>query len=413
MIVFNKLWDLMERKNISTYKLREKCGIDSKTIKRLKFNENMESLAGKVGGRDLASFLITPVQRLPRYILFLRELVKNTPKYHPDFQLLEVAYQEIDNVTRDIESASSIAEKQLELYRIHISLASREVSILEASRVLEKHYFVKVLTETNGDEEKAIELLRERGIAKAAKKSDRIAAEGLVETYISEDGKVGVVVEVNAETDFVAKNEEFRNFVADVAKQIAKENPADVEALLEQKSIAEPDKTVREVLTNKIATIGENMSIRRFVRFETNNLLESYIHGDGKIAVLVEMENGTPELAKDVCMQIAAARPEFLDRASVPADRLAKEMEILKAQAMNEGKPAEIAEKVVQGRINKFYSEVCLVEQEFVKDSDIKVGKLVESKGAKIVRFARFEKGEGLEKKQENFAEEVAKQMNG
>ena len=271
----------------------------------------------------------------------------------------------------------------------------------------------KVLTETNGDEEKAIELLRERGIAKAAKKSDRIAAEGLVETYISEDGKVGVVVEVNAETDFVAKNEEFRNFVADVAKQVAKENPADVEALLEQKSIAEPEKTVREVLTNKIATIGENMSIRRFVRFETNNLLESYIHGDGKIAVLVEMENGTPELAKDVCMQIAAARPEFLDRASVPADRLAKEMEILKAQAMNEGKPAEIAEKVVQGRINKFYSEVCLVEQEFVKDSDVKVGKLVESKGAKIVRFARFEKGEGLEKKQENFAEEVAKQING
>ena len=257
------------------------------------------------------------------------------------------------------------------------------------------------------------ELLRERGIAKAAKKSDRIAAEGLVETYISDDGKVGVVVEVNAETDFVAKNEEFRNFVADVAKQVAKENPADVEALLEQKSIAEPDKTVREVLTNKIATIGENMSIRRFVRFETNNLLESYIHGDGKIAVLVEMENGTPELAKDVCMQIAAARPEFLDRESVPADRLAKEMEILKAQAMNEGKPAEIAEKVVQGRINKFYSEVCLVEQEFVKDSDIKVGKLVESKGAKIVRFARFEKGEGLEKKQENFAEEVAKQIKG
>ena len=271
----------------------------------------------------------------------------------------------------------------------------------------------KVLTETDGDMEKAIELLRERGIAKAAKKSDRIAAEGLVETYISEDGKVGVVVEVNAETDFVAKNEEFRNFVADVAKQIAKENPADVEALLEQKSIAEPDKTVREVLTNKIATIGENMSIRRFVRFETNNLLQSYIHGDGKIAVLVEMENGTPELAKDVCMQIAAARPEFLDRESVPADRLAKEMEILKAQAINEGKPAEIAEKVVQGRINKFYSEVCLVEQEFVKDSDIKVGKLVESKGAKIVRFARFEKGEGLEKKQENFAEEVAKQING
>ena len=271
----------------------------------------------------------------------------------------------------------------------------------------------KVLTETNGDEEKAIELLRERGIAKAAKKSGRVAAEGLVETYISEDGKVGVVVEVNAETDFVAKNEEFRNFVTDVAKQIAKENPADVEVLLNQKSITEPDKTVGEVLTNKIATIGENMSIRRFERFETNNLLQSYIHGDGKIAVLVELENGTPELAKDICLQIAAARPEYLDRDSVPAERLAKEMEILKAQAMNEGKPEAIAEKVVQGRLGKFYSEICLVEQEFVKDPDTTVGKLVADKGAKIVRFARFEKGEGIEKKEENFAEEVAKQIKG
>ena len=271
----------------------------------------------------------------------------------------------------------------------------------------------KVLTETNGDEEKAIELLRERGIAKAAKKSDRIAAEGLVETYISEDGKVGVVVEVNAETDFVAKNDEFRNFVSDVAKQVAVENPKDVEDLLNEKSIAEPDKTVGEVLTGKIATIGENMSIRRFERFETSNLLESYIHGDGKIAVLVELENGTHELAKDICMQIAAARPEYLDRDAVPAERLAKEMEILKAQAMNEGKPEAIAEKIVQGRLGKFYSEICLVEQEFVKDSDIKVGKLVADKGAKIVRFARFEKGEGLEKKEENFAEEVAKQIKG
>ena len=271
----------------------------------------------------------------------------------------------------------------------------------------------KVLTETNGDEEKAIELLRERGIAKAAKKSGRVAAEGLVETYISEDRKVGVAVEVNAETDFVAKNEEFRTFVKDIAKQVAKENPVDVEALLKEKSIAEPDKTVEEVLTNKIATIGENMSIRRFVRFETNNLLESYIHGDGKIAVLVEIENGTHELAKDVCMQIAAARPEYLDRDSVPAERLQKEMEILKAQAMNEGKPEAIAEKIVQGRLGKFYGEICLVEQEFVKDPDIKVGKLVESKGAKIIRFARFEKGEGIEKKEENFAEEVAKQIKG
>ena len=271
----------------------------------------------------------------------------------------------------------------------------------------------KVLTETDGDMEKAIELLRERGIAKAAKKSDRIAAEGLVETYISEDGKVGAVVEVNAETDFVAKNDEFKNFVKDVARQVVEKAPASVEELLAQSSITEPDKTVQEVLTNKIATIGENMSIRRFERFETSNMLESYIHGEGKIAVLVEMENATPELAKDVCMQIAAAKPEFLDRDSVPQERVDKEMEILKAQAMNEGKPAEIAEKIVLGRIGKFYGEICLVEQEFVKDPDIKVGKLVESKGAKIVRFARFEKGEGLEKREENFAEEVAKQING
>ena len=271
----------------------------------------------------------------------------------------------------------------------------------------------KVLTETNGDEEKAIELLRERGIAKAAKKSDRIAAEGLVATYVTEDQKVGVVVEINAETDFVAKNEEFRSFVADVAKQVAEKNPATLEELLAQTSIVETDKTVQDVLTNKIATIGENMSIRRFERFESNGLVESYIHGDGKIGVLVELEGGDSALAKDICMQIAAARPEYLSREDVPQDRVDHEMEILKAQAVNEGKPEAVAEKIVQGRIGKFYGEICLVEQDFVKDPDQKVGKLVEAKGAKIIRFARFEKGEGLQKKEENFAEEVAKQING
>ena len=271
----------------------------------------------------------------------------------------------------------------------------------------------KVLTETDGDMEKAIELLRERGIAKAAKKSGRVAAEGLVEAYVSEDGKVGAVVEVNAETDFVAKNDEFRTFAADVAKQVALKNPKDVEELLSQKFIEDESKTVSEVLTNKIATIGENMSIRRFERFETTGLVEKYIHGDGKIGVLVEIENGDSELAKDVCMQIAAAKPEYLDREAVPAERLDKEMEILKAQAMNEGKPEAIAEKIVQGRVGKFYSEICLVEQEFVKNPDIKVKDLLASKNAKIVRFARFEKGEGIEKKEENFAEEVKKQING
>ena len=271
----------------------------------------------------------------------------------------------------------------------------------------------KVLTETDEDMEKAIELLRERGIAKAAKKSSRVAAEGIVEAYVTEDGKVGSLVEVNAETDFVAKNDEFKSFVEDVTKQVALTNPSDVEALLASKSMAEPDKTVKEVLTGKIATIGENMTIRRFVRFESTGLVEKYIHGEGKIGVLVELENGDTELAKDICMQIAAAKPEFLDRESVPAERVEKEMKILKAQAMNEGKPAEIAEKMVQGRLGKFYGEFCLVEQDFVKNPDMKIKQLLESKGAKIIRFARFEKGEGIEKKEENFAEEVAKQIKG
>ena len=269
----------------------------------------------------------------------------------------------------------------------------------------------KVLTETDGDMEKAIELLRERGIAKAAKKSDRIAAEGLVAAYVTADKKVGALVEVNAETDFVAKNADFRSFVADVVEQVAEKNPANLDELLSQESIKVAGKTVKDVLTDKIATIGENMSIRRFVRFESNGLVESYIHGDGKIGVLVELGKGESEVAKDVCMQVAAARPEYLNRTAVPQEEVAKEMEILKAQAMNEGKPAEIAEKMVLGRIGKFYGEICLLEQPFVKNPDQKVQDMVSSKGAEVERFARFEKGEGLEKREENFAEEVMKQI--
>jgi elongation factor Ts len=267
----------------------------------------------------------------------------------------------------------------------------------------------KVLTETDGDLEKAVELLRERGIAKAAKKSGRIAAEGLVEAYISEDEKVGAVVEVNAETDFVAKNEEFKKFVMEVAKQVVLNNPATVEDLLAEPSISEEGKTVNEVLVDKIATIGENMTIRRFARFETEGLVAKYIHGDGKIAVLVNIENGSKELAKDICMQIAAAKPEFIGREQVPEERVEKEKEILKQQTINEGKPEAIAEKIVAGRINKFYEEICLVDQAFVKDPSVKVSQIL--KDAKIVEFARFEKGEGIEKKEENFAEEVMKQL--
>ena len=269
----------------------------------------------------------------------------------------------------------------------------------------------KVLTETDGDMEKAIELLRERGIAKAAKKSGRVAAEGLVEAYVSEDGKTGAIVEVNSETDFVAKNEEFKTFVMNVAKQIVEKNPKDVEELLAQDSIEVPGKTVNEVLVEKIATIGENMNVRRFVRFESEGLVEKYIHGDGKIAVLVNMSKGTKEVAKDVCMQIAAARPEFLNEESVPAERVEKEKEILKAQTMNEGKPEAIAEKIVLGRIGKFYSEICLVDQAFVKDPNKKVSQMLKENDSEVIEFARFEKGEGIEKKEENFAEEVMKQI--
>lgn len=270
----------------------------------------------------------------------------------------------------------------------------------------------KVLVETEGDIEKASELLRERGISKAAKKSGRIAAEGIVQAIVSEDGKVGAIVEVNSETDFVAKNAEFQNFVSDIAKQIIEKNPANVEELLAQESITHPGKDVKSVLIEKIATIGENINIRRFERYTSEDgLIAKYIHGDGKIAVLVNTKNADSTLAKDICMQIAAARPEFINRESVPAERVDKEMEILKAQAMNEGKPAAIAEKVVLGRIGKFYGEICLVEQPFVKNPDQKVGDLLKASNAEVLQFVRYEKGEGIEKKEENFAEEVMKQI--
>lgn len=269
----------------------------------------------------------------------------------------------------------------------------------------------KVLIEAEGNEEKAIELLQERGILKAAKKSGRVAAEGIVDAYVSDDKKIGALVEVNSETDFVSQNDTFKSFVKDVAKQIALNNPKDVEDLLAEKSIAEPDKTVKDVLTNKIATIGENISIRRFARFETDGKIASYIHGDGRIGVLAELNDTDDEIAKDVCMQIAAINPEFLDEKDVPEDRLNKEKEILKAQVINEGRPEAIAEKIVMGRLGKFYEEICLVDQAFIKDPSKKVKDVLKEHNATVTRFARFERGEGIEKKEENFAEEVAKQL--
>ena len=276
----------------------------------------------------------------------------------------------------------------------------------------------KALTETNGDMDKAVEFLREKGLATAAKKAGRIAAEGLVTSMIF--GNVGVVVEVNTETDFFAKNADLQKFVADVAECVAKENPADVEALKATKLYG--DQTVGDALTEKIATIGENMNLRRFERYEGVN--EAYIHGGGRIGVLVNFKLGDDSkasdpafraAAKDVAMQIAAVMPKYVKSDEVPADVVEKEKEILKAQALNEGKPAQIVDKMVVGRIQKFYKEVCLVEQPYVKDGDLTVAKFLKNVAAEIgtdievVKFARLEKGEGLEKRVDDFAAEVAK----
>lgn len=273
----------------------------------------------------------------------------------------------------------------------------------------------KALTEADGDKEKAVDILREKGMAKAVKKSGRIASEGIVKDYV--DGNVGVVVEVNAETDFVAKNEQFVDFVTDIAKTIAEQAPADVDALKEM-TIAGGNQSVGDALTEKIAKIGENMNIRRFARYE--GTVASYIHGGGRIGVLVKFDTdcgdkpGFAEFAKNIAMQIAAAGAEYLDRDAVPADRVEKEKEILSVQARNEGKPENIIEKMVIGRINKFYKEVCLLDQEYIKDGDLSVTKYIQQTAKelggsiKVVDYTRFEKGEGLEKKTEDFAAEVA-----
>lgn len=273
----------------------------------------------------------------------------------------------------------------------------------------------KALTEADGDMEKAIETLREKGLAAAAKKAGRIAAEGIVVSIV--EGNVGVILEVNAETDFVAKNDGFVNFVNSIAKTIIEKNPADVEALLPLNCVG-TDMTVEESLRDKILTIGENMKIRRFERLEGS--LVPYVHGGGRIGVMVQFDTDVadkPEFAeygKDVAMQIAAALPQYLGKSDVPDEILEKEKEILLAQAINEGKPANIAEKMVMGRVAKFYKEFCLEEQVFVKDDKMSVNGYtadVASKlggSIKITKFVRFEKGEGLEKREDNFADEVA-----
>ncbi|AWI03990.1 translation elongation factor Ts [Clostridium drakei] len=283
----------------------------------------------------------------------------------------------------------------------------------------------KALNESNGDTEKAVEILREKGLAAAAKKSGRIAAEGLVKTFISEDGKVASIVEVNCETDFVSVNDAFVEFADNVAKQAANTNADTIESFLEEKYIANGEKTVQGAVTDLIAKLGENMAVRRFQKLSVENgAIESYIHGGGRIGVLVKLEcekdnEVLKEIAKDVAMQVAATNPLFLNKDSVDNESLEKEKEIYRVQALNEGKPEKIVEKMVMGRIQKYYKENCLVEQVWVKDSELTIQKYLQAKSKEvgapitIASFVRFEKGEGIEKKEENFAEEVQKQIQG
>ena len=287
----------------------------------------------------------------------------------------------------------------------------------------------KALTEADGNMEKAVEVLREKGLAASAKKAGRIASEGMVEIFLSEDNKVGAIVEVNSETDFVAKNQVFRDYVAAVAKQAAESTAADIDAFFEEKWALDTQFTVREALSQQVAVIGENLNIRRFERYTKAQAgkLVSYIHGGGRIGVMIELacENEAEELVelgKNIAMQIAALNPKFITEADVPAEFIAKETEILTAQAMNDPKnakkPENIIAKMIEGRLKKELKEMCLVEQPYVKDTDMTVQQYIDSVakavGApiSIARIVRFETGEGMEKKEENFAEEVAKAMN-
>jgi elongation factor Ts len=280
------------------------------------------------------------------------------------------------------------------------------------------------LIETEGNMEKAIEYLREKGLAAAAKKANRIAAEGMVDGYVTEDMQTGVIVEVNCETDFVAKTDNFKDFCAKIAKHVAIAGPQDVDTLLKQKFVDDPAKTITDLVSDATVAIGEKISIRRFARYEAAaGVAETYIHMGGKIGVLVEVNNDTPATFTadafkayyhDLALQIAAAKPECVVPDEVPTDTLDKEKKILREQALNEGKPEKIVDRMVEGRIAKYYKDVCLTEQAFVKDPNKTVtqytAEVEKEIGAKIgpVRFARFERGEGIEKRQNDLAAEIA-----
>ncbi len=293
-----------------------------------------------------------------------------------------------------------------------VSITAAQVNELRKSTGAGMLDCKKALEETEGDMEKAVDFLRKKGLSAAAKKSGRAATEGLVAALIAADGKSGALVEINSETDFVAKTDKFLAFIADVANQILVAAPADNNALFSQDSVKVPGKTVQTTLNEAIAVIGENLQIRRFARFATEGFIGSYIHAGGKIGVMVEL-SGTGDLAvvaRDVAMHVAAAAPQFVRREEVSTDVLEREKDIYRDKARQTGKPENIVEKIIEGQIGKFYGEVCLLEQSFVKDPDKTIQQLLKAAGADVtvIRFARFVLGEGLEKKECDFAAEVA-----
>jgi elongation factor Ts len=265
----------------------------------------------------------------------------------------------------------------------------------------------QALVEANGDQDAAVEILRKKAGAKVDKKASRIAADGAIAITISANGKTGAIAEVNSETDFVAKGDDFLAFAADVTKSVVDGNPKDVDALMTANGSALSKQ--REALVSKL---GENMNVRRFERYETDGVIGQYLHGR-KIGVMVELTGASDELARDIAMHIAASKPQYVSADQVPADVVAKEKEILSEQAKQEGKPAEIVEKMVVGRVNKFLNEICLMGQPFVKDPDTTVEKLLKGAGASVKRFVRFEVGEGMEKRDEDFAAEVMATVKG
>ena len=268
----------------------------------------------------------------------------------------------------------------------------------------------KALEATNGNIDAAIDWLREKGIAKANKKEARIAAEGLANIYV--DGNKAVILEVNSETDFVSKNDEFKSMIENIGKTLL---TSDAKTLEEANALKFEEGTIADYIVNKTAKIGEKLSLRRFeiITKSDNEEFGSYLHMGGKIAVLTVVEGANSEVAKDVAMQAAAMKPEYTFESDVPEERVAKEKEVLKEEAMKEGKPAEIAEKMVAGRLKKFFKEICLVDQEFIKDGDVDVKTYLANNNCELEKMVRYEVGEGIEKKQENFAEEVMSQVNG